>query len=190
MPDHRKTCRRFNDAGHAHSLTFSCFRRQRFLSRDRSREWLVAAVQRALEKHKYHLWAYVIMPEHVHLLVWPTVEDYKISTFLQSVKTSVSRRAVAFAKSNAPWFLSRMLDRQPNGDESYRFWQRGGGHDRNITEPRTAWAEIDYYHFNPVRRNLCVRPEDWSWSSAGDYAGIRHGPLTIDFVSLPRNAEG
>jgi len=190
MESHRKTCKRFNDAGHAHSLTFSCFKRQPFLSRDRSREWFVKAMQTALEKHRYHLWAYVIMPEHVHLLVWPTKHQYNISSFPQSVKTSVSRTAVTFVKKKRPSFLPNMLDRQPNGDEHYRFWQRGGGYDRNITEPTTLWHEIDYIHANPVRRDLCQRPEDWHWSSAADYGNLRTGLLRIDFESLPRTPKG
>ena len=185
-----KTCKRYNDAGHAHSLTFSCFKRQPFLSRDRSRRWALDAIRKALRKHRYHLWAYVIMPEHLHLLVWPTEPEYNVSSFLQSMKTSVARTAVAFVKNNAPSYLPKMLDRQPNGKEHYRFWQRGGGYDRNITEPRTTWLEIDYLHANPVRRDLCKRPEDWYWSSAADYADVRTGPLEIDFSSLPRTAEG
>jgi len=46
---HRKRCRRFNEAGHAHALTFSCFRRQPLLSKDRSRQWLVKAIEKGTE---------------------------------------------------------------------------------------------------------------------------------------------
>ncbi len=190
MRSRRKTCKRFNDPGHAHSLTFSCFGRQPFLSGDGARQWLVAAIRMGLDKHRYHLWAYVIMPEHVHLLVWPTQYPYCISSFLQSVKTSVARTAIAFARKTTPWLLPKMLDRQPNGRQHYRFWQRGGGYDRNITEPTTLWHEINYIHANPVRRGLCERSIDWDWSSAADYCGLRNGPLGIDFRSLPRTAAG
>ena len=130
------------------------------------------------------------MPEHVHLLVWPTEHPYKISSFLQSVKTSVARTAVAYVKKKAPSFLPRLLDRQPNGDEHYRFWQRGGGYDRNITEPTTLWHEIDYLHANPVRRGLCQCPEDWQWSSAAGYRGLRTGPLKMNSDSMPRTPQG
>jgi hypothetical protein len=71
MP-HRKACKRYNTPGHAHALTFSCFRRQAFLSKDQSRQWLIEAIDRARQKLHFHVWAYVIMPEHAHLLVWPT----------------------------------------------------------------------------------------------------------------------
>jgi putative transposase len=63
MNGHRKACRRFNEPGHAHLLTLSCFCRRPFLSKDRSRMWLVEAIDRAREKHAFDLWAYVVMPE-------------------------------------------------------------------------------------------------------------------------------
>lgn len=187
---HRKRVRRINEPGHAHALTFSCFRRQPFLNRDRSRLWLLDALDRARQKHRYHLWAFVVMPEHAHVLVWPTEPEYDISKFLASMKTAVARTALAYVRSEAPEFLPRMLDEQPNGDAHYRFWQRGGGYDRNVVAPTTAWKTIDYLHANPVRRGLCDRPTDWPWSSAAAYAGVSNGPLRLDRESLPRTPAG
>jgi putative transposase len=132
------------------------------------------------------LWAYVIMPEHVHLLIWPTAEDYDISDILSSIKQSVAKRAVPFVRSSASALLSRMEDRQPNGEVHNRFWQPGGGYDRNLTESETVEHEMNYIHNNPVKRGLCSRPEDWHWSSAADYSGAMVGPLTLDRESLPR----
>jgi putative transposase len=189
MP-HRKTCKRYNDPGHAHALTFSCFRRQSFLSSERSRQWLIDAIDRSRSKYGFHLWAYVIMPEHVHLLIWPTTEDYDISNILSAIKQSVAKRAVPFVRSSEPAFLSRMVDCQPNGAIHHRFWQPGGGYDRNLTEAETVEHEMNYIHNNPVKRGLCSRPEDWFWSSAADYAGVRVGPIRIDRESLPRLSGG
>ncbi len=125
------------------------------------------------------------MPEHVHLLIWPTVPNYNVSEILNSIKQSVSKRALLFVGREAPAFFVRMEDRQPNGNVHYRFWQRGGGYDRNVIEPATAHQQVEYIHNNPIRRGLCLKPEDWHWSSAADYAGIRSGPLTIDRETLP-----
>jgi putative transposase len=184
MP-HRKSCRRFNDPGHAHCLTFSCYRRQPFLSKDRGRQWFVDAVERAREKHHFHVWAYVVMPEHIHLLVWPTEKVYDIENVFYSVKQSVAQRALHFVRRHSPGFLVRMEDRQPSGPVHYRFWQRGGGYDRNVIEIATIYKLIEYIHANPVRRGLCERPEDWQWSSAADFARIRTGPLRMDWDLLP-----
>ena len=181
----RKTCKRFNTPGDAHALTFSCFRRQPFLTKDGSRRWLLDAIDRARSKHNFHVWAYVIMPEHAHLLVWPTEPAYEISEILSSIKQSVVKRALFFVRSRAPEFLPRMEDRQPDGSTHYRFWQRGGGYDRNVNEPATVHHQIEYIHNNPVRRGLCLRPEDWPWSSAADHLGIRVGPFRVDRESLP-----
>jgi putative transposase len=184
MP-HRKTCRRFNDPGHAHFLTFSCLRRQPFLSKDRSRQWFVDAVDRARENHAFHLWAYVIMPEHVHLLLWPAMAMYDVSAILYSIKQSVVQRALTFVRREAPAFLEPMADRQPSGLTHYRYWQRGGGYDRNVFQAATLAQLVEYIHANPVRRGLCAHPEDWWWSSAADYLELRAGPLRIDRESLP-----
>jgi putative transposase len=182
---HRKTCKRYNNPGDAHALTFSCFRRQAFLSKDGSRQWLIEAVDRARRMHRFHVWAYVIMPEHAHLLVWPAELEYDISEILNSIKQSVAKRALLYVRREAPGFLARMEDRQPNGKKHYRFWQRGGGYDRNVVEPATAHQQIEYIHNNPVRRGLCAKPEDWPWSGAAEYAGLREGPLRVDRESLP-----
>jgi putative transposase len=183
MP-HRKTCKRYNDPEHAHALTFSCFQRQPFLSKDRSRRRLIEAIDHARLKHLFQVWAYVIMPEHAHLLICPTTLNYDIGDMLNTIQQSVAKRALVHVRRNAPEILTRMEDCQPNGERHYRFWQRGGGYDRNIIEPATAVQQIDYMHANPVRRELCVKPEDWIWSSAADFAGVRAGPLRIDRPSL------
>jgi putative transposase len=125
------------------------------------------------------------MPEHAHLLLWPTTSKYDISEILNSIKQSVAKRALVYVRRTSPAFLKRMEDCQPGGKIHYRFWQRGGGYDRNVVEPKVAYHEIDYIHNNPVRRGLCVQPEDWIWSSAADYTGVRSGPLMLDRESLP-----
>jgi putative transposase len=129
------------------------------------------------------------MPEHVHLLICPLDREYSVSRILESIKLPVTRRAVAFVKKESPEFLRRMLDQQPNGSSSYRFWQRGGGFDRNISQSKTAWDEINYIHANPVRRNLCLRPDAWKWSSAG-YLDGAHSPVVLNRESIPRTVEG
>ena len=180
-----KSCRRFNEVGDAHALTFSTYHRQPFLVKERCRRWLADAIALAKTKHQFHVWAYVIMPEHVHLLIWPCQPIYSISRILTTIKQSVARNALLFVQANASWFLTKMLDRQPNGRTAHRFWQRGGGYDRNLSEVTTLLFEIDYFHCNPIRRGLCERVEEYLWSSAADYLGIRKGPIPIDFESLP-----
>ena len=69
----RKRCHRHDEPGHAHGLTFSCYRRLSLLSKDRTRRWLIEAIDEARSLAHFDLWAYVIMPEHVHILIVPSI---------------------------------------------------------------------------------------------------------------------
>ncbi|MBI1914453.1 MAG: transposase [Planctomycetes bacterium] len=186
---YRKRCKRYDGPGHAHVLTFSCFQRRKFLARERSCKWFIDALREAKEKHAFDLWAYVLMPEHVHLLLWPRRFPYHISRILSSLKWPVTQKAAAYVRRFAPEFLPQMTDRQGK-KPVVRFWQRGGGFDRNLWEPAVIWQEIDYIHANPVRRGLCAKPEDWPWSSAADYLGLGTSPLPLDRHSLPPDPRG
>ena len=175
----RKTIRHYNIIGHAHFLTFSCYQRLPFLGKERARRWLIDAVLRAREKHRYALLAYVIMPEHVHLLVYPLDYEYNISLFLKSVKQSVARRARSYLEENDRNWLERLIVKRGN-KHVFRFWQAGPGYDRNIVNKEELFEKIKYIHNNPVRSELVSNPEEWKWSSAGWYNGEKDVVMTLD----------
>jgi len=181
----RKQLQRRDEPNEARFLTFSCFQRRPFLSKDRSRRWFIDALIRSRQTHGFHLWAYVIMPEHVHLLLWPGDAPLKMSDPLYTLKKSVTNRALNWVLAHSPDFLPQMEDRGPKGSVTHRFWQRGGGYDENLFSPDKIWQKIDYIHENPVRRGLCESPTDWAWSSARAYENGVSEPIAIDFESLP-----
>ena len=179
----RKKCQRFNIPGDVHELTFSCYKRRPFLSADRSRTYLAQAIAKARDTHGFHLWAYVFMLEHVPLLVWPPRPEYSVSSILQSIKQSVSRKALIYLRRHNPKGLRHLATGQKHSP--YHFWQDGGGYDRNLTSTDAMRASLDYIHNNPVRKSLVAYPEDWPWSSAKAWAGSESGPLSIDKESVP-----
>ena len=124
------------------------------------------------------------MPEHVHLLIWPH-EGVKISPILKSLKLPVAQRAIRWLEKEAPQFLVHLLDVHPGGVRAHRFWQRGGGYDRNSRSVRDTHEKLNYIHDNPVRRKLVSRSEDWPWSSARAWATGVDEPLKIDRESFP-----
>jgi putative transposase len=168
--------------GHAHELTFCTYQGYKLLSKDRTRVWFIDALQRARRMHEFQIWAYVIMPEHVHLLILPERDDYKIGRILKSVKLSVAKRAVLFLEKTDPVWLERLTVRCPNGDVERHFWQPGGGYDRNIISAKALRSAIHYIHANPVRRGLCAQVDEWNWSSAKWWSGLEDVPLAMDGV--------
>jgi len=175
----RKAIRHFNDPGHTHFLTFSCFQQLPLLSRERTRHWFVQATGNAKEKYRFALLAYVIMPDHAHLLVCPLLPVYDIALFLKAIKQSVARKAKHFLRENNQNWLEKLTVRRGNR-EVFRFWQTGPGYDRNIHTENELFEKIAYIHNNPVTRGLVTAVEEWKWSSAGWYNGNRNVVLSID----------
>jgi len=84
--------------GQAHELTFTCYHNLPMLGRNRTRQWLLQSLDQARRRWDLELWAYVIMPEHVHLLLLPRRDDYRISLILKAIKQPVAQRAVKYLK--------------------------------------------------------------------------------------------
>ena len=164
--------------GHAHELTFSCYRRYPFLGAERCCQWLADAIQKARKSQAFWVWAYVFMPDHVHLIVYPSASQYKMARILETIKRPVGEQAIAYLQATASDWLPR-LTRQRGRRTERVFWQSGGGYDRNLTSPRTLLRMIDYLHENPVRKKLVVDSRDWYWSSARHYSG-GESPIPID----------
>jgi putative transposase len=178
-----KKCKRLNIPGHAHELTFSCYRQQNFLNEDKIREYLANAIGRAREKHDFDIWAYVIMPDHVHLLIYPKAQGYSIAKILFSIKQPIARKAIPYLRKNHPDRLKHFATGQKNAP--YRFWKPGGGYDRNITSIEILSQVVDYIHRNPIRQGLVTKPEEWFWSSYNEWAKPGTGPITVDRESFP-----
>jgi putative transposase len=174
-----KRRRRFDGDCAPRELTFSCYKGFQFFSRERTCAWFVEAVKQARDEWPVDLWAWVIMPEHVHLLVAPRESDVKIGHFQGTIKERVARQAIRWMELNAPQWIPRITVREGRTTRR-RFWQPGGGYDRNVEKLETLQSMIDYFHLNPVRRGLVDRAVDWEWSSARWYAGMNPVHLPMD----------
>ena len=180
MPSHRKS-RRFIDApGDAHFFTFSCAHRLPLLNSDRSRGWLTDSLNAVRHSHQIQLWAYVLMPEHIHLLLKPQDPRSEMRTISAAIKYPVSRKAHAYLVEIGRDDWIRRLTVRKGDRQVFQLWLPGTGYDENLTSERSLREVIDYIHANPVRRGLAERPTDWKWSSAGFHAGLGPGPIEID----------
>ncbi len=181
---HRRRLKHHDIPGHAHYITCSCWGKKPLLSRDRTRQWFVEAIDRARRQYGFSLWAYVVMPEHAHILILPQDES-RVGSILQSIKLSTSRRAMAWLRAYQAESLATVRDVQPSGRVEYRFWLPGGGYDRNIWSAQELWEKVQYIHRNPVRRGLAQSPEEWRWSSWNAWQGDADVPLAVDRDTFP-----
>jgi putative transposase len=169
MPQPRRTLKRWDDPRHVRYITCSCYRRLPLFGNGRIKDAFVDQFSQVFAQSRGELFAWVIMPEHFHLLIRPRRPDETITRLLAALKRPFSRRVLNRWRKLDARILQRIVD--SHGRE--HFWQRGGGYDRNIFSEEELLEKITYIHNNPVRRGLVDRPTDWRWSSAAWYEGKR-----------------
>ena len=123
----------------------------------------------AVAGHGFQLVAFVFMPEHVHVDVFPVGPEATVAGLLAAIKRPHSFRVKKLLEARAAPLLHELTIVERPGKQSFRFWQEGGGYDRNITSLPVLLASVDYLHANPVRRGLCAEPGQWKWSSWNHY---------------------
>ena len=176
----RKKLTRYELPGNARFLTFSCYQQLPLLGEPALRDAFAAHLEAIHRHNAFRLFAWVVMPDHVHLIALPSLPDWPASRILQALKQPLARKLLAKWRADRAPVLSQLLD--PSG--RYRFWQRGGGYDRNIYSEMELREKIEYIHANPVRGGLVDDRLQWVWSSARWYAGDHTGPVTIDRINI------
>ena len=169
--------------GDAHELTFCCYKKRPFLTNENARSYLIDSLNASRVRYHFDIWAWVFMPEHVHILIYPLDELYSISSILRSIKQPMAGRMIWHLKKfdlDSLKFLETGLTKP-----KYRFWQDGGGYDRNYCSTNEIRKQIDYIHNNPVRRGLVKEPCEWELSSAKDWIKGEAGKIVIDRESVP-----
>ena len=170
-PPHRKKVKHYHRPGDLHEFTFSCYHRKPLLSSDDWRRRLSRHVDASNLEHHCELVAFVWMPEHVHLLVYPTNATPDLDHYLARIKQPFSAEVHELLEACHSPLLRQLMVRERPGKTVFRFWQEGPGYDRNLDSPAAITASIDYMHNNPVQRGLCQRAVAWKWSSAHWYLG-------------------
>jgi putative transposase len=144
--------------GHLHFITFSCYRRLPLLETARARDIFVQELARVRTETGFRLLGYVVMPEHVHLLM----SEPRIGTpseAMQKLKQRVSRK-IRGSASREP-LHSLTVDK---GEPLRCFWQ-ARYYDFSVYSKGKTSEKLNYMHANPVIRGLVTHPKDWPWSS-------------------------
>ena len=157
----------FQQTRQIHFLTFSCYHRQPKFTNATARDTFVSALERVRENYGLCIYGYVVMPEHVHLLV-SEPERSTLAQAIKSLKQGVARRLALRAADS--------------------FWQ-ARYYDFNVWSEKKFVEKLRYIHRNPVKRGLVARPEDWPWSSFRHYAMGESGVVEIESQWTARKRE-
>jgi putative transposase len=147
--------KRHQQARNLHFITFSCYQRKPYLDSPAARSLFLAVLERMRLRYDFSVAGYVVMPEHVHLLLSEPAEQ-TLAAALHAVKLSVAKQ----------------LKQRP-------FWQPRY-YDFNVFTDHKRIEKLKYMHRNPVRRGLVKKPEDWLWSTFRHYLSGREETVEID----------
>jgi putative transposase len=164
--------------GHLHFITFTCYRRLPLLRSVRARNVFVRILGEVRDRYEFSLVGYVVMPEHIHLLISEPVRGTP-STAIQVLKQRVSRQ-LRRKKRTITGQLN--LGFASSDDFLPRFWQRRF-YDFNVWSLKKRVEKLHYMHMNPMKRKLVDHPKDWPWSSFPFYSNLKRGLIRVDPVS-------
>ena len=133
------------------------------------------------------LYSYVIMSNHIHLIVQSN--EGKLSDLLRDFKKFTSKTILekiqTEPESRREWMLERfkLATESHSRNKNYQFWQYGN-HAEEIYSEKFMWTKIDYIHFNPVKAGIVTKPQDYIFSSASNYIDGK-GIINIELVQIP-----
>jgi putative transposase len=172
---------RFYGAGDLHFITFSCYRRRPFLRNAAHCDRLLVILERVRRRYHLVVVGYVVMPEHVHLLVSEPQRE-TLSTVIQALKLGFVRSlACSDPRSRKIGEIGGThvgRDLIPK-----RYWQ-ARFYDFNVWTERKRIEKLRYIHRNPVTRGLVSSPELWPWSSFRWYSSGEVGPVRINDTEI------
>ena len=120
------------------------------------------------------IYSWCIMTNHMHLIA-RAAPPHRLSDTIRDFKKFTSRKIVEAIESNEResrknWLLWLLKRQQAEGGSSIEFW-RDDNHAEEIYSLDFFLQKMEYIHMNPVQAGYVIVPEDWRWSSAGDFYG-------------------
>ena len=128
-------------------------------------------------EYDFRLVKYVVMPNHVHLLM-SEPQKGTVSTVLQMLKQRVAR--TIHKHNTTPREEQIAFAFECGGDKPRAFWQ-ARFYDFNVYSKGKRKEKLNYMHANPMTRKLVKHPREWAWSSWANYMG-ESGLVEIDFA--------
>ncbi len=176
---------RIGDSGAIYFLTSTVNKWVDVFSRQVYRDIIIDSLNFCVENKGLIIFGYVIMSNHIHLLVQSKNED--LPDVLRDFKKYTSQTVIkSIDKSNMEsrrnWMLWLFKETDKNQHVSYQFWQPENHPELCYQLPFT-WQKLNYIHNNPVRAGWVTKSEEYTYSSAADYfTGKQVGKVKITFL--------
>jgi putative transposase len=162
----------FDEEPHAHFITFSCYHRRKLLDDDRAKRRVLGALNAQLIRLCGRCIGFVVMPDHVHAIVWLS-EVGTLGEFIKQWKRTSSVRIRQLFETTLRQY-SRNFTKTPIWQAHY--------YDFNLHSRPKIEEKLAYMHENPVRAGLVSGPCEYRWSSARHYLLGKPVGVKIEWV--------
>jgi putative transposase len=164
--------RHYDNLGTARFITFSTYHRRPVLLAEAACLALAEEIDRMRREKCVKLLGYVFMPDHVHLVLYPS-DGIELGRLIGQIKARSARTIARLSHID--------VDSAAPDQSSLRVWQLRC-YDHNCRSPVATREKIEYCHRNPVKRGLVNAPGAWRWSSYNWYERSNDVPLEIDTI--------
>ena len=132
------------------------------------------------------IYGWSIMPSHIHMIIGSKknklediVRDMKRHTSLE-LRTAIKNNNLESRKEWMIWMMERAGKKNGNNN-NWQFWQQ---HNKpiEIKDQEMFDKTLEYIHLNPVMAGFVIKPEDWKYSSARDFCGLK-GLIDLKYSS-------
>jgi putative transposase len=162
-----------------HYTTSVCFKRVPIFRSDRTCQLFIDTLNETRTRCPYKLIGYVIMPDHVHLIVNPLDRD--ISALMGRLKSISARKILDWLhENNHDGSLAKLALHSPQKRRhTHAVWQKDFS-SIDLWSAKFIRQKLNYIHLNPVRAGLCKHPAEWKWSSYRAYLPHASGSVPIE----------
>ena len=167
----------FDNTNTARFVTFSCYHNYNLIKSDSVRMIFVKHLDRLRKKDSYKIYGYVIMTNHVHIVIHPS-QDILLSKIIGELKSMTAREIIDLWQTMGMKIFDK-LKIYKNGKERFAFWQKRY-YDHNCRTKEKTIEKINYCHNNPVKKGLVEKPSQWRWSSYRWYNGMDDVLIDMD----------
>ncbi|MCC6585031.1 MAG: transposase [Chitinophagales bacterium] len=169
-----------------HFLTFTVIGWIDVFSRDTYKEKLLESLRYCIDEKGLTVHAWVIMTNHVHLIV--SAKNNKIADVVRDIKKYTSRQIIELIEQNPKesrkeWMLNifSFAGKSNNNNKNYQFWKQDY-HPVELNTYEKLKQRLVYLHENSVRSGLVWEALHYKYSSAIDYYTNEKGLLKVEFL--------
>jgi len=173
-----------------HFLTFTTVGWIDLFTRKQCKDIVIASLKYCVEKKGLELYAYVIMPSHLHLILRANESSDGLSSIIRDIKKHTSKKLIEWIstsdkESRREWLVNlfRKHGSENSNNSSFQVWKQDN-RPMILEHPKFTLQKLDYIHNNPVVAGIVIKPKHYLYSSARNYTNLEETVIDVEIIDF------